>query len=76
MANIDRLDREAKEYFYSLPLSVQHMVVNSTKEITCREDIQRYFSSAVVTARKEADYGGVSAVFGESNAPISNSNLF
>lgn len=45
MSNINSLDREAKEYFYSLPLAVQERIVQSDLEITCREDIQRYFTN-------------------------------
>lgn len=47
MSNINSLDREAKEYFYSLPLAVQERIVQSDLEITCREDIQRYFTNVV-----------------------------
>ncbi len=47
MANINSLDREAKEYFYSLPLAVQEKIVQSDLDITCREDIQRYFTNVV-----------------------------
>lgn len=47
MANINALDREAKEYFYSLPLAVQEKVIESNLQITCREDIQRYFTNVI-----------------------------
>lgn len=47
MSNINSLDRETKEYFYSLPLAVQERIVQSDLEITCREDIQRYFTNVV-----------------------------
>ena len=47
MSNIISLDKEAKEYFYSLPLAVQERIVQSDLEITCREDIQRYFTNVV-----------------------------
>ncbi len=47
MANINGLDREAKEYFYSLPLAVQEKVIESNFQITCREDIQRYFTNVI-----------------------------
>lgn len=76
MANIDRLDKEAKEYFYSLPLNVQQMVVNSNKEVTCREDIQRYFSNAVVATKNQFYNSNKNAIQSEANAPTSNSNLF
>lgn len=47
MSNINSLDKEAKEYFYSLPLAVQEQIMQSDLEITCREDIQRYFTNVV-----------------------------
>ncbi|MEE0930451.1 MAG: hypothetical protein UIM53_05580 [Acutalibacteraceae bacterium] len=47
MSNINSLDREAKEYFYSLPLAVQEKIAQSDLEITCREDIQRYFTNVI-----------------------------
>ena len=47
MSNINSLDREAKEYFYSLPLATQDIIRASNLEITCREDIQRYFTNVV-----------------------------
>lgn len=49
MSNIKSLDREAKEYFYSLPLATQDIIRASNLEITCREDIQRYFTNIVNT---------------------------
>lgn len=49
MSNINSLDREAKEYFYSLPLATQDIIRSSNLEITCREDIQRYFTNVVNT---------------------------
>ncbi|MEE1280777.1 MAG: hypothetical protein UHK60_00780 [Acutalibacteraceae bacterium] len=47
MSNINSLDREAKEYFYSLPLATQDIIKASNLEITCREDIQRYFTNVI-----------------------------
>lgn len=47
MSNINGLDREAKEYFYSLPLATQDVIRASDIEITCREDIQRYFTNVI-----------------------------
>lgn len=47
MSNINSLDREAKEYFYSLPLATQDIIKSSDLEITCREDIQRYFTNVI-----------------------------
>ncbi|MEE1076524.1 MAG: hypothetical protein UHY68_04590 [Acutalibacteraceae bacterium] len=47
MSNINSLDREAKEYFYSLPLATQDIIKASDMEITCREDIQRYFTNVI-----------------------------
>ncbi len=47
MSNINNLDKEAKEYFYSLPLATQNIIKESNVEITCREDIQRYFTNVI-----------------------------
>lgn len=47
MSNINGLDTEAKEYFYSLPLSVQEKILQSDVYVTCREDMQRYFTNIV-----------------------------
>ena len=47
MSDINNLDKEAKEYFYSLPLQTQNIIKESNLELTCREDIQRYFTNAV-----------------------------
>ncbi len=47
MPDISNLDREAKEYFYSLPLETQNIIKESNLELTCREDIQRYFTNVV-----------------------------
>ena len=49
MSNINSLDREAKEYFYSLPLATQDIIKASNIDITCREDIQRYFTNVINT---------------------------
>ena len=78
MSNIDRLDREAKEYFYSLPLTVQNIILNSNKDITCREDMQRYFSNLVSNVKNASEYNSTSTntFIGESNALVSGSNLF
>lgn len=47
MSDISNLDKEAKEYFYSLPLTTQNIIRESNLELTCREDIQRYFTNVV-----------------------------
>lgn len=47
MSDINKLDNEAKEYFYSLPLSAQEKIIESELNITCREDMQRYFTNIV-----------------------------
>lgn len=47
MSDINNLDKEAKEYFYSLPLQTQNIIKQSNLELTCREDIQRYFTNVV-----------------------------
>lgn len=51
MSDINNLDREAKEYFYSLPLETQNMIKSSNLEITCREDMQRYFTNVENTTK-------------------------
>lgn len=47
MINFDKLSRDDREYFYSLPFSVQRKIVSSKLNITCREDMQRYFTNIV-----------------------------
>lgn len=50
MSDINNLDREAKEYFYSLPLATQRLIKESNVEITCQQDIQRYFTNVISNA--------------------------
>lgn len=45
MADINNLDNSAKEYFYSLPVSMQEQIVQSDLHITCQEDLERYFKN-------------------------------
>lgn len=55
MSNINNLDKEAKEYFYSLPLVTQNMIKESNVEITCREDMQRYFTNTIGNVRLDVN---------------------
>lgn len=41
MADINSLDNEAQEYFYSMPIMVQEQIMQSNMKITCREDLER-----------------------------------
>lgn len=45
--NISRLSEDTKEYFYSLPLDIQKKFAHSHLHITCPEDIERYYKSAI-----------------------------
>ncbi len=47
MINFDKLSRTDREYFYSLPYLIQRKIVSSELNITCREDMQRYFTNIV-----------------------------
>lgn len=41
MADINNLDKEAQEYFYSMPIMVQEQIMQSDMKVTCKEDLER-----------------------------------
>lgn len=43
MTNINNLDKEAKEYFYSLPSVFQTQIIESGVTLSSREDIERFY---------------------------------
>lgn len=45
MADINNLDNEAQEYFYSMPIMVQEQIMQSDMKITCREDLERCYKN-------------------------------
>lgn len=49
MPDISGLDNSTQEYFYSLPVATQEQIVQSNLQITCREDLERYFKNTMGT---------------------------
>lgn len=47
MTNINRFDKSAVEYFYSLPLYAQKQIDSCGLRFSCREDIERYYKNTI-----------------------------
>ncbi len=58
MTNINNLDQEAKEYFYSLPSVFQSQIVESGVTFSSREDIERYYKLAQSQNSPSSSYSG------------------
>lgn len=58
MTNINNLDKEAKEFFYSLPSVFQTQIVESGVTFSSREDIERYYKLAQSENISQTNYNG------------------
>lgn len=47
MPNLSKMDMEAKQYFDSLPPLLQEQVMQSTADLTTKEDLMRYCTNAL-----------------------------
>ncbi len=47
LTNIEKLDRDAKEYFYSLPALFQEQIIESGVSLNSKEELEKYYKSAV-----------------------------
>lgn len=47
MPDISKLDYSAQEYFHSMPVAVQEQIMQSDLNITCQEDLERYFKNTM-----------------------------
>lgn len=47
MPGLNEMDREAKQYFDSLPPVLQEQVMQSTARFSTKEDLMRYCSNAL-----------------------------
>ncbi|GHU82176.1 hypothetical protein AGMMS50284_3640 [Clostridia bacterium] len=47
MPDITKLDAAAQEYFYSMPVTMQEMIIQSDVNVSSKEDLEKFFKNTM-----------------------------
>lgn len=55
MANLEQLDNEAQQYFYSLPIIIQEEIIQSGVKLKSKQDIENCYQNIITNRASDVN---------------------